>query len=372
MATLLAELLHDVSRRAGEIETEFARLKQDLPAGVQDYRERMEGRAKKLKELAERILADPDLAHPALAVNFFRDFRHIARFTLELEHLPLLVLRRFSAEDEQMTKVCRQICREIGFPYDAPVCSSLSSQYYWTVAGMDLVFVPSLEPERLLGLADLYHELGHIVLYREESQFVLPGLAAVDKHFDEILRQGRQAGWPPQSLEEVEQYAGRWRSSWLLEFGSDLIATYLAGPAFGWCNIRTSTNLGAELYQGSESHPADDSRAFAINLMLERLGANQDAEEIGKRWAELTALAGETQPPRYDIAYPRPLLAEICDIVYSACRALGQVDWGSAAGSGTIVVKAINEAWTEFRLRPETFEGFEAASMAKLLTQCSA
>lgn len=371
MATLLAELLHDVSRRAGEIEAEFSRLKCGLAAGVQDYREKMEQRARKLKELAERILADPDLDHPALAVNFFRDFRGIVRFALELEHLPLLVLRRFSSEDEQITRVCRQICREIGFPYDAPVCSSLSSQYYWTVAGMDLVFVPSLEPERLLGLADLYHELGHIILYREENQFVLPGLAAVDKHFDEILRQGRQAGWPQPSLDEVEHYAGRWRSAWLLEFGSDLIATYLAGPAFGWCNIRTSTNLGAELFQGSESHPADDARAYAINLMLESLGASQDAEEIRERWKELTDLAGETPPSRYDIAYPRPLLAEICAIISSACRTLGLIAWRSAPSSA-IVGQALHEAWTEFRLRPETFEGFEAASMARLVTQCVA
>jgi hypothetical protein len=125
VASLLAELLHDVSRRAGEIEAEFMRLKSRLAPEVQDYRQQMEDRARKAKQLADRILSDPDLSHPAFAVNFFRDFRDIARLTLALEHLPLLVLRRFNEHDELMTKVCRQICIEIGFPYAPPVCSSL-------------------------------------------------------------------------------------------------------------------------------------------------------------------------------------------------------------------------------------------------------
>ena len=305
-------------------------------------------------------------------MNFFRDFRDIARLVLALEHLPLLVLRRFSSHDGLMTKLCRQICAEIGYPYDAPVCSSLSSQYYWTVAGMDLVFVPSLEPERLLGLADLYHELGHIILYREEKQFVIPGLAAVDQHFDAVLHQGKQAGWPVQSLQEVEQFQGRWRSAWFLEFASDLIATYLAGPAFGWCNIRTSTNLGGELFQGSESHPADDTRAFAIGLMLEKLGAHQAAQDIRARWNELIALAGETKPARYDVAYPQSLLVSICDMIYQGCQALGLTPWSGGVGSGVVVGAALDAAWTEFRLRPETFEGYEATALLDVLSKCTA
>lgn len=372
MASLLSELLHDVCRRAGEIEKEFSRLKGVISADVEDYRQRMASRAEKARQLAEDILADPDLAHPALAVNFFRDFRDIARLVLALEHLPLLVLRRFNEHDGSMTKLCRQICREIGYPHKAPICSSLSSQYYWTMPDMDLVFVPSLEPERLLGLADIYHELGHIILFRAERIFIIPGLVEVDRHFDGVLHQGRQAGWGQQSLQETECFRGQWRAAWFLEFASDLIATYLAGPAFGWCNIRTSTNLGGELFQGNESHPADDARAFAIGLMLDRLGAIQAAADIRTRWQELLTLAGETQPPRYDMAYPHTLLQRICDLIYAGCQQIGLVPWKETAGSEIVVGRALDAAWTEFRLRPETFEGFEVRSLTDVLSKCQA
>lgn len=370
MASLLAELLHDVCRRAGEIEKEFGRLASKVPPEVEVYRSSMELRAKKARVLSEQILADPDLGHPSLAVNFFRDFRDIARLVLELEHLPLLVLGRFSPQDGIITKLCRQICKEIKYPYPSPVCSSLSSQYYWTVAGMDLIFVPSLEPERLLGLADLYHELGHILLFRAEKQFVIPGMDVVDTHFEGVLHQGQLSGWAHKSLQEVEVIHGRWRSAWFLEYASDLIATYLTGPAFGWCNIRTSTNLGGELFQGSESHPADDSRAYTIGLMLEKMGANQEASDIRKRWQELVALAGETKPARYDVAYPEALLKSICDLVFDACSNMGLVPWSASPDSSIIVGEALNAAWTEFRLRPETFEGFERNSLEEISKKC--
>jgi hypothetical protein len=369
MASLLAELLHDAARRAGEIEAEFARLQARTPQEIQSYRQEMQKRAGRAKQVAEMILADPDLTHPVLAVNFFRDFRDIARIILALEHLPLLVLRRFSEKDLLVTRLCRQICSEVRYPYPPPVCSSLSSQYYWTVAGMDLVFVPSLEPERLLGLADLYHELGHIILFREEKDFVIPGLAVVDKHFAQALQQGKQAGWPEQSLAEIDQFHHRWRIAWFLEFSSDLIATYLAGPVFGWCNIRTSTNLGGELFRGNESHPADDARATTIGMMIKRLGDHESAKQIASRWKELVALGGDVAPPRYDIAYPNDLLVSVCEIVFAGCEKIGLAPWGSQQNPTGLVGPALDAAWNEFRLRPESFEGYEQNALAELFAR---
>lgn len=287
----------------------------------------MELRARRAKQFAETILADPDISHPLLSINYFRDFRDIARLIQALENLPLLVLRRFSDPDMLMTRLVRAICKEVQFPYATPICSSISSQYYWTVAGMDLVFVPSLEPERLLGLVDLYHELGHIILYREEKRLVIPGITIVDCHFDRLFRQGQLAGWAPQSLQEIDQFRHMWRMAWSLEFGADLIATYMVGPPFGWCNIRTSTNFGGELFRGNDSHPADDARAAAIGLMLQRIGESVAAAEIRNRWSELVALSGETQPARYETAYPQELLQELCDFVFTICSDLGLRPW---------------------------------------------
>lgn len=371
MATLLAELLHDVSRRAGEIHSEFTRLKGEVPLEVEPYRQEMERRANHAKRLADEILADPDLVNPILAVNYFRDFRDIARFVQGLENLPLLVLRRFNDRDLLLTRLVRAVCAEVKYPYSTPVCSSLSAQYYWTVAGMDLVFVPTLEPERLLGLADIYHELGHIVLFREEKRILIPGLALIDKHFDAVVAQGRLAGWAQNSLDEVEEVRHRWRTAWLLEFGSDFIATYLCGPSFGWCNIRTSTNLGGEIFRGNESHPADDSRAVAIGIMLNRLGENQASEEIAHRWQELVTLSGESKPARFDLTYPSGLLEQLCELIFASCKAIGLEPWGPAQKAASLVTQTLDAAWTQFRLSPDSFDGYERAELESLLQKLS-
>ena len=165
MASLLTELFHDIDRRAREIAQDLARLKGEVPGEVEAYCERMEQMAARVPGIIAKTLADPDLNSPAFAVNYFRNYKDVARLVQELENLPLLVLRRFSELDRRMTALVAKICDEINYPFQPPVCSSISSQYYWTVAGMDLLFVPCLEPDHLLGLPDIYHELGHINLF---------------------------------------------------------------------------------------------------------------------------------------------------------------------------------------------------------------
>ncbi len=219
MASLLEELFHDLKRRAEEIATELQACPRCELAEVEAYRDKMQQRAARAATLADNILLDPDLKQELFAQNYFRDFRDLARLVQALEHLPLLVLRRFNDRHLAMTRVMARLCREANYPYPAPICSSLSSQYYWTIADMDLVFVPTLEPDRLLGLPDIYHELGHIALFREEKRFKSPILAEVERQFDRNRKDAQRANWPSDSLLELEVHRHFWRSSWWLEFG---------------------------------------------------------------------------------------------------------------------------------------------------------
>lgn len=370
MATLLRELFHDVSRRASEIADELAKMRGGVPAEVEKYRDVMQQRASSAATIASAMASDPDLDEPNFAVNYFRDYKDVARLVQSLEHLPLLVLRRFDEPDRRITALVARICDEIDYPYDAPICSSLSSQYFWTVAGMDLIFVPCLEPEHLLGLPDIYHELGHVILFREERTFVFPALAIVDRHFDVLVADGIRGNWPRQSIDQVEEFRHRWRLSWLLEFGADLIATYTSGPVFGWCNIRTSTNLGGELFGGNETHPADDARAATIGLMLERMGERDAAERIRVRWSELVRLSGEARPPRYDVAYPVALQQELVEFVYTECERSGLRQW-AVRDTSTTVGGAVDDAWETFRSHPANFGDHERRGLATLCAHIS-
>lgn len=369
MASLLTELLHDTSRRAEEIAAELKRLQGELSGDVETYRRRMLQLVERARGLVASMLADPDLVDPAYATSYFRDYKDVARLMHGIENLPLLVLRRFTKQDQTVTSLMAAICREVGFPHTAPICSSISSQYYWTVADMDLVFVPCLEPDHLLGLPDGYHELGHILLFRDKKRLEYPALAIVDRWYDKTLARGKQLNWSPTSLDEVDEFRHQWRRSWLLEFGADLIATYLVGPAFGWCNIRTSTNLGGQLFSGSESHPADDARASAVGLMLQRIGCGEACEAIKQRWAELVVLSKESQPDRYDLVYPGELLAELAEFFHATCADLGLRQYSETANAPAPVTTGINQAWNRFREGPDAFADHEQSILTALLDQ---
>lgn len=369
MASVFTELLHDTSRRGEEIAENLDRLQGNLSVEVETYRQRMLQIVEQAREIAALMLADPDIENPAYATNYFRDYRQVAQLINILENVPLLVLRRFSKQDQTVTSLMASICREINFPYAAPVCSSISSQYYWTMPDMDIVFMPCLEPDHLLGLPDSYHELGHILLFRNKNQLVHPALAIVDRWYDKTLARGKQLNWPQASLDEVDSFRHQWRRSWLLEFGADLIATFLVGSAFGWCNIRTSTNLGGGLFIGSENHPADDARASAIGLMLQRIGCAEACQTIKKRWDEMVTLSKESAPERYDLAYPGELLNELAEFIHTTCIDVGLRQYTDDVSNPAPVTTAINQAWDKFRETPHAFGEFEQSILTRLLDQ---
>jgi hypothetical protein len=214
---------------------------------------------------------------------------------------------------------------------------------------------------------DAYHELAHILLFRRERELVHPALGIVDRWFDKMVDEGTMQNWPQASRDELEQFRHRWRSSWLLEFASDLIATYLAGPSFGWCNIRTSTNIGGELFSGSDSHPADDARATGIGMMLDRIDCAEDAAAIAARWDELVKLANNSPPQRYELAYPEELLSELADFFQTKCDSLGLLQFDPSPDPPRPVTSAVNEAWRVFRRDPENFGQYEQLTLRTLV-----
>lgn len=366
MASLLTELLHNALQRADDIVKSLEAIESQGSVEVDTYREKMTGLAAHARNLIDGLLADPDIDEPQYAPNYFREYCYFARLLRELEDFSLLVLKRFNESDQRVTDLMTAICAETGYPYTAPICSAISAQYFWTIPNMDLVFVPCLEPDHVLGLPDVYHELGHIILFREKDRLESPALSIVDEHYDRLIAAGKRLNWLPASVEQVELYRHNWRKSWLVEFAADLIATYLIGPSFGWCNIRTATNLGGELYVGTDSHPADDARAIAIGMMLTRIGFDDSRKRIQQRWHELVALAVESAPPRYELAYPDKLLQDLTDFLREGCEGLGLQKF-DATNSSKSVATAIHACWTQFRNEPETYPEFERKELEKLL-----
>jgi hypothetical protein len=105
--------------------------------------------------------------------------------------------------------------------------------------------------------------------------------------------------------------------------------------------------------------------------MLEHTGHGESAATIRDRWAELIRLSSESQPPRYELAYPSELLKELVEFICGECRTLGMKAWPVDAQNPGGVTYAVNEAWREFRERPATFGDFEQESLRKILAAIS-
>jgi hypothetical protein len=215
---------------------------------------------------------------------------------------------------------------------------------------MDLVFAAATEPHHLLALADLYHELAHFVLVRMRKEFVTPAQAIINQQFDQLVAEARRKSWSTDTIAFIEDSRRQWLGAWYREFACDMIATYWAGPAYGWCNVRLCANLSSDLFQGMDSHPADDARNRAVMLTLERTGHAVAAQQIQGRWAELIALSTGDPPTKYELGYPPQLLESLANFVVEACEKAGFTRSPEATSNAPAgeVTATLNAAWNAF------------------------
>ena len=309
---------------------------------------------------------DEDLDNPLLAANFYIDYKSMMQLLFEIEAGPLVVLSHFQAMDLFVTRLLSRICKEIGFPYNGPLASGHSAQFYYALPDMDLVMIPMIESSHLLGLADLYHELAHFVLRRGAVDLIQPFHAIIDKTYDGIVEDSIRRNATPPEIALIESSRGSWKRAWQEEFSADMIAAFLVGPAFGWENVRLCTNMSSPIFTGGNSHPADDSRRLGIRSMLLRLGFGQQADRIDAWWQELVRLSNELKPNNFDVVYPPSLLEELCEFLFRECSKLGLVAWSQHSLTSQSVGSLLNEAWDTFLDSPATFGDYEHGIVERL------
>src|SRR6266571_9372115 len=174
MAALLYELLFDLKQRCSYLVAEMDRLKPGVAVEAASYHDAMAGLLHRGFRRIEAFLSDPAIQRPEYAKNYYYDYKRLAELMDDMEEGAVLALRRYGHDDRVVTKALHQLCGEIGYPYRPPLCSAISTQYYWALTRVDLIFVPCSEPFHLLGLPDLCHELAHFILLRQEAQLLRP------------------------------------------------------------------------------------------------------------------------------------------------------------------------------------------------------
>jgi len=320
------------------------------------------------------LTADPTLGTPRLLANNLRDYRLRAQLIKLLEWFPVPAVLRYGPSDHYFFALMSQAAKQIRYPFPVPIVSALSKDYYWSHPDFNLLGVPALEEYSLLGLPDLFHELGHVVIHQRRDDLLGRFEEKLKAHFATEGQRVRNKQQPPQYKVILERVQEQWIDAWMAEFASDMIATYLVGPAYGWANLRLcSSSLSDNIFRPGPDdvetiHPSDDARLWGIVKMLDRLRLETDARQIEQRWNDYVALTGHHTPPDYEFCYPMALLENLAQSVVRGCAGLRlKAFTKQTPTSGNINIPILlNDAWKEFLAQPDEYPQWEENRLAEL------
>lgn len=368
MAQLLKKLLYDLRQRTHSAEVLLGTDPQPpLPSIAEQYRLRILGMLSDAQDEIEFLLDGPESPNPDDAHRYFQDYKSLSQLVNMIEWGALPAIRQFSFPDDAvMCLMMERICQEIRYPFPTPFCVAGGYSHYLMSLGMDLILAPSMEPHHLLGLPDLYHELGHIISIFEANILITPFVNEIDQHFTQEIHFAIQSQMPQSHVNDIQILQTYWET-WLEEFVADSIATYLLGPAYGWANIRLCINISKNIFESIETHPADDARTRLIELVLNSMGHNTESALIREAWDELVQLDQKPRPEQLDVDFPTNLLAKLADFTIAGCRSLGLQPYEPPNVFPQFhVASLLNQAWTQFTNNPSHYASWEASQIIKL------
>lgn len=361
MNQFLQGLLLDLDKRCQILQDMLRNgdFHQDLHSATAGVYRQLEMLHRELRSL----LDDPALGNPVLLRNQLQNYKRLAEHLSLVESYPIPFIMRYHPADHELSLLCAALTRQIDYPLDAPLVAAFSNQYYWTVPGFNLVCIPATEGRFLLGLGDLCHELGHILLVRYEAEFTSTFLSEVSSHIRSERERVRTDQRPPNYHQFYDRLLAAWRDRWTREFVADIIAVYAAGPAFGWQNLRLCARMTRDIFDNDlESlHPSDESRMRAILAVLHQMGRENEADEIAGKWTQYVELTGDAETTDYYLCYPENLINSLVDHVLSTCASIKLRPFTETASDKTRLnlIALMNRAWEEFLSTPVSYPEWE-------------
>src|SRR5216683_2193050 len=266
-------------------------------------------------------------------------------------------------EAEASRKRIHQIAARAKKRVDAVLADPDVSRPDFAKKEMNLILVPHGEATHLLGWADLYHELAHFLVSRNESTILKPLMDLVEGHFAKAIDEATRLGWSPDAIEELRLFRSLWLGDWIVEFACDLLATFATRLSFAWCNLRLCARMSTDVFGTVRSHPADAARTRAILEMLALVSDGKDREFVEDRWVELVSTIGAVEPQSFEIPYPRQLLRDLAKQAKQSFETLGLKSYTSKEDH---LGDLLHEAWKHFQSHPESYADWERTKIGEL------
>jgi hypothetical protein len=339
---------------------------------IQDYVKEIYNKTEQIQQEIEALLSDPDLGNIKLLPNQFFAFSRLAERLSEIEWYPLPAITRYNDTDHFLGYVCALLVRQVQYPLQIPLVSGFSSDYYGAIPPYRLIKVPAAEHLFLLGLPDLCHELGHILFSNYTGTFLGNFLSDLSAYIQSEKQRRIREGAPPNYQVLYDRLETDWKDRWMTEFASDMIATFMVGPAFGHTHLRLCCSLDPDVFRPgfgeSSTHPSGESRIRAIIAMLKRIGLEEDSEVIQNQWLKYLSAIGSKKPIEYDHCYPDALIDSLTREVHNGCVKNGLTTYkDQQASNNDINLPALlNEAWTVLLANPQGYAEWESAQVKRL------
>jgi hypothetical protein len=303
--------------------------------------------------------------------DLYRSFRVAYREIETVEYFGIPALHFQTNSSKFLNKLIFGIQNEINLPFIAPSVACFSNGYYWIHGTTNVMFMPIGEPNSLLQLPDVFHELGHCVLFKKDNDLRLGEvkiayseiIGRITSHF-EILRDKKRKSTAPSELPMIIRHLHSQWKYWASEFFSDLFACYTVGPAYAWAHLHLTTKKSDDIYRFEkpplvQTHPSDDSRMKILEIGLKKIGFEDDAKTIRSVWDSMLFVTSSTPIHEYQYAYPTSLMEAFADLVLRGVEGskirvitpekLEMLDENS-------IRKIFNDSWKMFWTQPNYLE----------------
>jgi hypothetical protein len=322
------------------------------------------------------MLGSPKLAMAAHVSKHLRQLRRKHENVRAVESHSFPSLQRLNADDRAMTALAMRLIDEHALPMPAPLVTASSTSYYFTVPQLAIVSVPAAEVTSLLGLADLAHELGHLLVeYRWST--ILDGLGQTA---EDVLARRRDEGLILDEVNGVyDALLAQWQGPWLIESACDSLGAYVFGPAYVFQHLRLCSSRGLQFWMpgrgrddlgtavsGAFKHPANEARFQVLIRTLRELGAEDDALACSLVWNSYRDAVRTSKPPWFDDCYPDELLSPIAAQLCDRWRTLGVRSYRDAAPES--VSAAAISGWQAFLDPSVDFRSRQRTLLASILS----
>lgn len=327
-----------------------------------------------LRELSVEInllITSGDLDLKDLAKNNIIRYNTFHERLLKIELFRFLVIINYKKPEEYFKKKINRIYKEINCLQKPPIVTTISNSenYYWALPSYDIIAVPEGEEKNLLNLPDLFHEMGHLI-YNQYEDYLKGGIEI--SIADYYARESERVLYEQRPVSLISFYREKqawWKSTWVMEFTCDMIATYLVGPAYAWTNLKLTTLSSGKnrVFQDSASHPSDEARMRAIVCMLRKTRQINEVQRIEDSWNAFLAATNNPKPANYNYIFPDHLIDELADFVFNGCKAIDLRTYSDQMAQFELpITKMLNVAWDIMFTNPVQFKTWEIDTITEI------